>query len=75
MDNEKLRGFDEKCRAKKKYSTSKSFVFPLNKIIYYISKIQTVTVLLVLHFTSTLMITYITPSSPGNIRVAIRILH
>lgn len=46
-----------------------------HKIIYYISKIQRVTVVLVLHFTFTLMITYITTSSPGNIRVAIRILH
>lgn len=76
MDNEKLtRGLDDKYRARKKYSTSKFFVFPLNKIIYYISKIQTMTVVLVLHFTFTLMITYITTSPPGNIRVGIRILH
>lgn len=75
MDNEKLtRGFHDKYRTRKKYSTSKFFVFPLNKIIYYISKIQTLTVVLV-HFTFTLMITYVTTSSPGNLRVGIRILH
>lgn len=74
MDNEKLmRGFHDKYRARKKYSFQ-ILLFPLSEIIYYISKMQTVTVVLVLNFPFTLMFTYVTTFSPGNIRVGIRIL-